>query len=622
MTMELSEEQRQAVRYVDGPTLVTAGAGSGKTRTLTAKIAYLVNGLGYRPDRILAITFTNKAAAEMKARLVKITGRPAADFPWVRTFHSACFLILKEHCEELGYRKPLIIHSEYHQKTTAKKVLAHLDIDRKYLGAVRALISRAKNSGSPLGYIDDHRQLPRCREAYELYNEILAQQNAVDFDDILLLTRDLLHRNPSIRKRYQNAFDYILIDEYQDSNGIQNAIVDLLLLNGNLTVVGDDYQSIYQFRGADPSHFITFPEKYPEAKVFRLERNYRSSEPIVAAADALIAHNRLRLEKTCFSTRPGPPIQLRSFLDENGEASWIARKCWEYRNYKKIRLEDMAVLYRTKFCSLGFERALRAQGLPYRMVGGRGFFERREIIDINAYLISAVNVRDDASFERVINVPKRGIGAGTVKKILTHRKPGASLQQSCRLVVETGRVGGKAAKALQRLLAVLDGIRRLPPADAIRQVLEETGYMVYMEGYCHSKDDFDCRRENLEQLIYSASEKRDIAEYLEECALLREDQDDQDDGQGVRLSTFHGAKGLEYRVVFVAGLEEGMLPHWKSVSGDGSEAGIEEERRLLYVAMTRAMETLHLSWTKTRRGQLNRPSRFLKEIPETCLQNG
>lgn len=625
--LELSEEQRKAVEYVDGPSLVTAGAGSGKTRTLTAKIAHLVNRLGHDPARILAITFTNKAAGEMKSRLRAVTGRPAEAFPWVRTFHSACFQILKEHCEVLGYQKPLTIHSEYQQKTNLKRVLGRLDLDPKLLNPMRAAISRAKNSENPWHALDHSFRVPRKREAYELYNELLVQQNAVDFDDILMLTRDLLRNYGEVREICRGLFDYILIDEFQDSNAIQNEIVDLLLRDGRLTVVGDDYQSIYRFRGADPVHFIRFPEKFPGAAVFRLEENYRSTEAIVKAAEALIAHNRYRIEKTCFSRRSGPPVAVRGFTGEDLEAAWVADCCWQYHLYEKIPLDQMAVLYRTRFCSLAFERAFRSSGIPYQLMGGRGFFERREVQDINAYLVASVNPRDDASFERIVNVPRRGIGSGTLQKIMGYKAGPLSMQEACRLAFEDGVLPKKTAKELGRLLHLLESLGRERPDRAIRRILEETGYVEYLEAFAENERDAGERLENIEQMVHAASQKQTIAEYLENCALLREDQDDADDGHGVRLSTFHAAKGLEYRVVFVAGVEEGLLPHWRSVTvGTGqeggaleNEAGIEEERRLLYVAMTRASERLHLSWCRTRRGELVSPSRFLDELPEGLI---
>jgi len=275
--VHLSAAQREAVTHVSSPAIVTAGAGSGKTRTLTGKIAYLVNELGMDPANILAITFTNKAASEMKARLKEATGMGPRSFPWVRTFHSACFKILKEHCELLGYRKPLLIHDESQQKTHLKKILAELDLDRKYLYAASSMISNAKNSGNPVQFVKASGRAPRKLEIYDLYNEALARNNSVDFDDILLFTRDLLVKHPEIRAGYRESFDYILIDEFQDSNGIQNEVVDLLLRNGNLTVVGDDYQSIYKFRGADPAHFIRFPEKYAGTRTQPVEVCHRTT---------------------------------------------------------------------------------------------------------------------------------------------------------------------------------------------------------------------------------------------------------------------------------------------------------------------------------------------------------
>ncbi len=630
MAVTFSKPQQEAVRYIDGPAIITAGAGSGKTRTLTGKIAYLVNECGYHPGKILAITFTNKAAGEMKYRLQKVTGRPASDFPWVRTFHSACFQILKEHCEKLGYKKPVTIHSDYQQKSDIKKALSQMDVDKKYLNPAASLISRAKNSGEPYLYLASFGRIPRKREVYDIYNELLAKQNAVDFDDILMLVRDLLRSFPDVREQYRNLFDYVLIDEFQDSNEIQNQIVDLVLRDGNLTVVGDDYQSIYTFRGADPQHFINFPQKYSNAKVFKLEENYRSTAQIVAAADALIARNSNRLEKTCFSSRQGPPIQVMDFFDEREEAEWVANKCWEYRNYKKVPLEKIAVLYRTKFCSLAFERAFRSLHVAYKMMGGKGFFERREVQDINAYLISAVNAQDDAAFERIINVPKRGIGPGAVRKILDCGGPGSSLQEAARKAVESdGNVLPKKTRAqLEPLLRLLRELRPESPGRAIERVMEEAGYEAYLQSYAESLADLDSRKENIQQMVYSASQRSTIEEYLEDCALIREDQDDSDDsGQGVRLSTFHAAKGLEYDVVFVVAVEEGLLPHWRSVTPPPGEpgteesvrAGLEEERRLMYVAMTRAAQRLHLTHSRVRQGNIGRPSRFLSEIPDEFL---
>uniref|UniRef100_A0A832EID6 DNA 3'-5' helicase n=1 Tax=Desulfacinum infernum TaxID=35837 RepID=A0A832EID6_9BACT len=628
MDIGLTPPQKEAVESIGRPVLVAAGAGSGKTRTLTAKIAYLVNTLGYDPARILAITFTNKAAEEMKRRLEAITGRPAQAFPWVRTFHSACFQILKEHCELLGYTRPLSIHSEYQQRVDMKKALAELDIDNTALNAYRAAVSRAKNSDDPLDYLTRSSRLRRVHEVFDLYNRILAQHNAVDFDDILSLTRELLTRNEAVRRRCQDLFDYVLVDEFQDSNAVQCRIMDLLLRDGNLTVVGDDYQSIYQFRGADPSFFIHFPRNYPQAKVVRLEENFRSTRPIVAAAEALIARNVSRIEKKCFSRRDGKPVEVRRFLSDDHEAQWVAEKCRALHLADGTPFREMAVLYRTKFCSMVLERAMRQKGVPYTMMGGRGFFERREVQDIHAYLMSALNPKDDVAFERILNVPRRGLGAATLKKILGTGGSGTPLQEKCRRALERGLLSKKVAAAVEELLALLERLRALKPHEAIRAVVEGCGYEEYLRMVSEGEDDFISRMENIDQMIHAAREAPDVESYLESCALIREDQDDAEAGTGVRLATFHAAKGLEFQVVFVVGVEEGLLPHWRSVQGpaaaDGgvgeeSVQGIEEERRLFYVAMTRAARDLYLSHALERKGDLVKPSRFLKELPQECV---
>jgi DNA helicase II / ATP-dependent DNA helicase PcrA len=620
----LSPVQEAAVRCTSGPTIVTAGAGSGKTRTLTHKIAYLVNELQLRPEKILAITFTNKAAAEMKGRLERITGRPVQDFPWVRTFHSACFRILKEHCELLGYHKPVSIHDDSQQRTHLKKVLAEFNLDKKYLFAAVSMISHAKNSGDPRNYLNIFGKLPRKRELYTLYNEMLERSNAVDFDDILVLTRDLLRGFPEIRKRYQENFDYILVDEFQDTNNIQNEIVDLLLRNGNLTVVGDDYQSIYKFRGADPLHFINFPQKYDRSKVFKLEENYRSTAQIVAASDMLIAKNTQKMEKTCFSSRQGEAIRLSGFPDEEAEAEWVAGKCWDYASYQQIPLDQIAVLYRTKFTSLPFERALRFARVPYSMSGAQGFFQRREIQDIHAYLLSAINPRDEIAFERILNVPRRGIGPAALKKILLCKEREMSLQEACRKCIQNRALPPKTAAAVEELLRFLESLKLEKPGAAIDRVVREMNYHEHLMSIAENSEDLESRRENIKQMVFDASRKESIVEYVEDAALLREDQDLSDTKTGVRLSTIHAAKGLEFKVVFIVALEEGILPHSRSFKAEDEDAaeddeGIEEERRLMYVAMTRASDHLHLTLAQNRRGQAAGPSRFLREIPAPYL---
>ena len=456
---------------------------------------------------------------------------------------------------------------------------------------------------------------------------MLERSNAVDFDDILLLTRDLLSRFPEIRKRYQEGFDYILIDEFQDTNNIQNEIVDLLLRNGNLTVVGDDYQSIYKFRGAEPLHFINFPQKYDHAKVFKLEENFRSTAQIVAASDVLIAKNMQRMKKTCFSSRQGELIQVDSFVDEEEEARWVAGKCREYASYEQIPLERIAVLYRTKFTSLSFERALRSARVPYSMSGAQGFFQRREIQDIHAYLLSAVNPKDEIAFERILNVPRRGMGPAALKKVLLCKEREMSLPEACRKTVQQRALPPKTAAAVEALLRFLESLKLEKPDAAIERVIREMHYDDHLMALAENIEDFESRHENIKQMIYDASRKESITEYLEDAALLREDQDLSDTKAGVRLSTIHAAKGLEFKVVFIVALEQGILPHSRSLKAEDEEAadqdeGLEEERRLMYVAMTRASDRLHLTLALNRRGQPAEPSRFLEEIPEQYLRWG
>ena len=613
-TMALSPEQKAAVECT-GPALVVAGAGSGKTRTLTAKIAYLIKN-GYAPERILAITFTNKAAEEMKSRLVALTGMSADRFPWVRTYHSACFRILKKHCQVLGFQPPLQIYSEYQQQKIVKDILINRNIDKKYLYAIRAHISNAKNSGDADAYFSAQRRMGygSLRELYRDYEAVLSEKNAVDFDNILLLTRNLLRDHPEIQRQYQNLFAYILVDEYQDTNNLQEELTRLLLGNGNLFCVGDDWQAIYGFRGSNVDHFIGFEKNYKGSRIFRLEQNYRSAEEIVAAANELIRFNRHRVDKECFSQKNGGVIDILNFYSDDEEAGWVARKI-RHLNAAGIRFADMAVLYRTKFCSLSFEKAFRSAGIPYKMLGAKGFFERKEILDITCYLTAAVFEKDDAAFERVLNTPKRGVGPGTIKKINAMREGEMSLQGAVRQAIVAKVLPDKVYRALKELIGLLDDIRLMVPDAAVREVMDRSDYLAYLQKYAKTGGDYTARVENLEQLIYSASQYSTLLEYLEDASLIKEDKnDDESFENGVSLSTMHASKGLEFYAVFVAGCEENLLPHWKSKD---SETDIQEERRLMYVAMTRAEHYLYLSSAGYRKGQYNNVSRFISEISES-----
>ncbi|MBF0234303.1 MAG: ATP-dependent helicase, partial [Desulfamplus sp.] len=607
--------------------LVVAGAGSGKTRTLTAKILDIINSENAVSDaskRILAITFTNKAAEEMKSRLYTLTGRGYSQFPWVRTYHSACLIILKKHCQLVGYSEPIQICSLYHQKKIATEVLVNSNLDKKHASNLISLISRAKNSGNPERYFDERPRMSgisiKVYDLFKRYEEKLMEANSVDFDNILLKTRDILRDHSKVRNYYRNYFTHILVDEYQDTNNLQDELTRLLLGDHqNLFCVGDDWQAVYGFRGSNVDHFLEFPERYDRAKIFRLEQNYRSADEIVQVANGLIDFNRNKMDKKCFSTKRGGMVEIHDFSSDLDEAQWVTSRIKALNQRGDgIPFDKMAVVYRTKFCSLPFEKNFRLFRIPYRLMGSQGFFERMEIMDINAYLSASVFPRDDVSFERIINTPKRGIGPAMVKKIGNIRSQGMGLQDCARVMVKERILTSKIHDALSRLIDVLDYIRDIPPAEAIDAVIQRTDYHEYLRQQSKTEGEFISKKENLEQLWYSAKEKADILEYLEEAALIREDKDESDDSEnGVALLTIHSAKGLEFDTVFVVGCEERLFPHWRSI--DSGDKAIQEERRLMYVAMTRAQRHLYLSHASYRKGQSGTKSRFIYQIEE-CIR--
>lgn len=611
--MNLSQSQMDAVRHMDTPALVIAGAGSGKTRTLTAKIAYLLEK-GFSPDRILAITFTNKAAEEMKSRLVRQTGLAADLFPWVRTYHSACLQILKKHAECAGYSPPVQILAGYQQQKTLQEIVVRLNIDKKETPRLQYKISMAKNHGDPEDFIQGLPEIERVqtREVFRQYEKALMSMNAVDFDNILLKVRDMLRDHADIRDHYRSLFSFILVDEYQDSNNLQEELTRLLLGHGNLFCVGDDWQAVYGFRGSNVNHFLRFQQTYPKGQLFRLEENYRSADEIVQAAGALIQNNPRRMEKHCYSGKLGGTVELYYFYNENEEAKWVSRKIGSLAK-SGVPLDRIAVIYRTKFCSLAFEKTFRALNIPYRMLGSKGFFERMEILDLNAYLTAAVFPKDDASFERILNTPKRGIGPAMVKKMQQVRSPGDSLQDAARHLLGKRMLSPKIHTALEQLILLLDTIRDMAPDAAIREVITQTAYLNYLEQLSKAdKGDFTSRQENIDELIYTAGQKMTLLAYLEDAALIREDKEEEEDkGRGVNLATVHASKGLEFHSVFVVACEEELFPHWKSLQSD---ADLEEERRLMYVAMTRAERCLFLSASEFRRGRPSEASRFMAEV--------
>jgi len=618
--MELSVQQQNAVNHTGSPALVVAGAGSGKTRTLTAKFSHLVN-LGHDPKRILAITFTNKAAGEMKSRLIDMTGLSFHNFQWVRTYHSACLMILKQYCEKLGYTSPIQVFSVYQQQKLAKELCVKNNIEKKYAGKIISAISRAKNFGNPGKYFDLKPGFfnIKMEDLFAQYEERLKEMNSVDFDNILLKTRDLLRDYKEIREYYQNYFSYILVDEYQDTNNLQEDLTNLLLgAHQNLFCVGDDWQAVYGFRGSNVNHFLEFPEKYKKSKIFRLEENYRSADEIVQAANDLIDYNPDKMEKKCFSRKKGGVIEIYDFMSDFHEAEWVARRIKGLnRQGQGIGFDKMAIVYRTKFCSLPFEKIFRSYRIPYHLRGSQGFFERMEVLDINSYLSASFFPNDDVSFERIVNTPRRGIGPSMLKRIAGIRTEGISLQDAARIMVKDRVLSKKVHENLSQVLEVLDDIADMAPAMAMEIVIERTGYFEYLEKKTKTKAEFISKKENIEQLIYTARSKNDLLEYLEEAALIREDKEDEDeqDSSGVSLLTIHSAKGLEYDTVFIVGCEERLFPHWRSI--DAGDNAVFEERRLMYVAMTRAKRFLYLTHTSYRKGEFATPSRFLDHIQES-----
>ncbi len=620
----LSKAQAAAVEHLDGPALICSGAGAGKTSTIVAKFEYLI-GAGYDPTRILCITFTNKAANELKDRLTKSTGRWIKDFPWVRTFHSSMLQVLKAHAGEIGFKNPITIYDGTDQIGLIKNILENsFNMEGKYARAIRAHVSRAKNSLKPDAYIHSVKEFRKLDFIFEHYNQRLKESNAMDFDDILLHARNLLKGQPQIRTAYQDLFQYILLDEHQDSNSIQNAIIKLLVKNGNITVVGDFSQSIYSFRGAEPSYFVQFPTEYEGTKVFLLEENYRSTAPIVELGNEIISFNNEEIPKKCFSTKPGNTPSLRGFDNSYFEARWVAEKCRAYR-YDGLPFEQMAVLYRTTFISRILEKAFNELGVPYKLIGGISFFERREIKDLTSYLACAVNTKDDIAFERVLNVPKRGIGRKSIQKIREVDLPGASLMEKSPVAIQKKIGLQKVAGEIGTVLFILDRIKDMPPKQALEEIIDITHYEKHLETYAGDGDEGSLisRLENINELLSIAEGRETIEEFLEDCALRTEDEDDDEsEDRGVRLSTIHAAKGLEFYTVFLVACENNILPHWRSVDedrGNFNGAGVEEERRLFYVACTRAERNLHISYANTRQNKWSGISPFLEELSDEHL---
>lgn len=630
----LNDRQREAVCAVDGPVLVLAGAGSGKTKVLTERVAYLVGEMGVNPLSILAITFTNKAAAEMRERIQKALNTDISDM-WVSTFHSMCVRILRISGKRLGYGSNFVIYDTDDTLRLIKQILEELGLkeDKNYPPKlIRNIISKYKNTSADKDIYDftdkNHpMQSYRINDIYKMYCGEMQKQNAMDFDDLLLNTLRLMTQDEESRLYYQNRFQYVLVDEYQDTNTVQYRLTKLLCGRyRNIFVVGDDDQSIYAFRGANVQNILNFEKDYPDAKVIRLEQNYRSDIKILETANCVIKNNQGRTRKTLWSDiQGGGKPKLFTAASERDEAEYIAREINTLVR-QGARFGDVAVLYRIHTLARVLEEKLRLYAVPYRIYGGISFYDRKEIKEILAYLNLIANPSSDVHFLRIINIPKRGIGAATVQKILgTAHSEGLS----CMDVVLNAAHYFEGQSFLKKLLEFAKVMTELNETakDAevhgiIRDIYEKTNYREMLE--TEFPDDCQTRKENVEELINSAYEfekngGEGLTDYLQNIALIT-DLDSMDEQGGVTLMTIHAAKGLEFETVFVTGVEETLFPSRMAVE----EGNVEEERRLCYVAITRAKKNLYLTNAMRRSyfGEyaMNPPSRFLDEIDDNLVE--
>ena len=626
----LNDVQTAAVRHTNGPCLIFAGAGSGKTRVLTQRIAYLLGEKHVAPDRILAVTFTNKAAGEMKSRLERMVGSVALDL-WVGTFHSMCVRILRRDGQRIGIAPNFVIIDDSDQRQVMKEILDDLNYDEAHLAPSACLneISRAKNAFMwPDAYLEKQTSFlgEQYGNAYAEYQRRLAESNSLDFDDLIVRTIDLLERDKDARDKYQKKFEYILVDEYQDVNAAQYRLISILgAKHKNITVVGDDDQSIYSWRGSDHRMILRFEEDFPKATVFKMEENYRSTQRILDAANALVANNRTRAPKKLFTRRAeGDVITVYPAATERDEARYVVEKVKAIvRDGGAYR--DFLVLYRTNAQSRIFEETFLADGIPYRVVGGVGFYARSEIKDIIAYLRYILNSSDAIAFKRIVNVPRRGIGQQTLAALvhsanLAHRSVGEAVFDGELLRAAVP----KKIKELERfaeLIAIFrEKAKTLSVADLLAAVMEESGYVRELQS--EETHDARARLENLQELIgvareYESSEaEASLAGFLANIALISDLDALDPDASYVTLMTMHGAKGLEFPTVFLTGLEEGVFPHQRALTEMDE---LEEERRLAYVGITRAMDQLFMSYGQRRAIFGNTfaypKSRFLEEIP-------
>jgi len=626
----LNAPQRDAVTHGEGPLLILAGAGSGKTRVLTHRIAWLVQTGRARAGELLAITFTNKAAQEMRERVELLLGHSTRGM-WVMTFHAACARLLRAEAPRLGYTRQYTIYDAADSRRLIKRCIDELGVDPKRFtpAAMQHQISDAKNK---LRDADTYRQQvdsffeQTVADVYELYERELHRMNAMDFDDLLVRTVNVLELFPEVRARYAAAFRHVLVDEYQDTNHAQYRLLQLLAgEHRNLAVVGDDDQSVYSFRGADITNILNFQDDYPDAEVVRLEQNYRSTQTILSVANAVITHNRGRMGKSLWTDLgEGDPVKVRELEDEHAEARFVVGEI-ERLVDEGVSRAEIAIFYRTNAQSRVLEDTLVRREIGYQIIGGTKFYERAEIKDAIAYLTVLSNPQDVISFTRVANSPKRGIGQTSLSRVLAHAETmGIAVWEAAAAPSEVPGLGTAAVRAFERFMATMAFLRerleqQVPIGDLVDAILHETGYLDALEA--ERTIEAQGRIENLQELVevareFDASAEEDTLDlFLQQVALVADADSRRDDEGLVTLMTLHNAKGLEYPIVFMIGCEEGVFPHSRSLD----EGTLEEERRLCYVGITRAMRDLYLTFARRRAvfGAQNYglPSRFLSEIP-------
>ena len=633
----LNPVQKEAASCTEGPLLILAGAGSGKTRVLTHRIAYLIEEKGVNPWNIMAITFTNKAAQEMRDRVDRLV-EFGAESIWVATFHSSCVRILRRYIDRLGYDNHFTIYDTDDQKSVIRKAVKELDLDPKQYreGPLLGVISAAKNEMIEPQDFETQAggDFRMCQEAkiYKAYQKTLIDNNAVDFDDLLLLTVRLLRENRDILEAYQERLRYIMVDEYQDTNSVQFELIRLL--SGkyhNLCVVGDDDQSIYKFRGADITNILSFEETFPGAKVVKLEQNYRSTNNILEAANSVIANNAHRKEKHLWSENgEGKEVSFIHYETAYGEAEDVIDKIQTSVHMGKHQYQDCAILYRTNAQSRAFEEKCIKKSVPYRLVGGVNFYQRQEIKDILAYLKTIDSGRDNLSVTRIVNVPKRGIGQVTLNKLAVYASEhGMRLFQAMEQAEQIPGIGKAADKIkgfVNQIMVFRALAKELDAAELIESILEQTGYLEELEKL--EEDKAQAKQENLDEFqnkaadYYANHDEAALTDFLEEVALVADIDNMDSEADSLTLMTLHSAKGLEFPVVYMTGMEEGLFPSYMSMNS-GDPGDIEEERRLCYVGITRAMQQLTLTAAKQRMVhgniQYSAISRFVKELPQEKL---